>query len=260
MAGISTRLAGAGRRMSRTRAKRESRGRDLIGEMERQGILVRATGMRTVAEEMPHAYKDVADVVEVMEQAGVSRRVARLVPVGVVRDERGSRPERSRSPAGPTPHIGLPMTNDPELEGSACGEIVESVAVSTSAVGREAEGTRARLPGGGSSPPSGVERFLGRSWSSPTCQAPLGGGRASAGSACLNLRAPRRRDSHRSRPSADGDGLRDRGPALDSAWSPRSSRLGLVPIVPWDAVRRQLPELAPWIAGHDALCSRTTEP
>jgi tRNA-splicing ligase RtcB len=41
--------------------------------------------MRTVAEEMPHAYKDVADVVEVMELAGVSRRVARLVPMGVVK-------------------------------------------------------------------------------------------------------------------------------------------------------------------------------
>jgi tRNA-splicing ligase RtcB len=76
---------GAGRRLSRTQAKKESRGRDLIGEMERQGVLVRATGMRTVAEEMPHAYKDVADVVEVMEQAGVSRRVARLVPLGVVK-------------------------------------------------------------------------------------------------------------------------------------------------------------------------------
>ena len=76
---------GAGRRMSRTRAKQESRGRDLLGEMERHGVLVRATGMRTVAEEMPHAYKDVADVVEVMEQAGVSHRVARLVPLGVVK-------------------------------------------------------------------------------------------------------------------------------------------------------------------------------
>ncbi|HET6616367.1 MAG TPA: RtcB family protein [Gemmatimonadota bacterium] len=76
---------GAGRRMSRTRAKKESRGRDLIGEMERQGVIVRATGLRTVAEEMPFAYKDVADVVEVMEAAGVSRRVARLVPLGVVK-------------------------------------------------------------------------------------------------------------------------------------------------------------------------------
>jgi tRNA-splicing ligase RtcB len=76
---------GAGRRMSRTRAKQASRGRDLLGEMASQGVIVRATGMRTVAEEMPHAYKDVADVVEVMELAGVSRRVARLVPMGVVK-------------------------------------------------------------------------------------------------------------------------------------------------------------------------------
>jgi tRNA-splicing ligase RtcB len=53
--------------------------------MEAAGVVVRATGMRTVAEEMPHAYKDVADVVEVMEAAGVSRRVAELKPVGVVK-------------------------------------------------------------------------------------------------------------------------------------------------------------------------------
>ncbi|MBW3660118.1 MAG: RtcB family protein [Gemmatimonadetes bacterium] len=76
---------GAGRRMSRTRAKKESRGRDLLKEMEEQGVIVRATGMRTVAEEMSHAYKDVADVVAVMEEAGISRRVARLVPLGVVK-------------------------------------------------------------------------------------------------------------------------------------------------------------------------------
>jgi len=76
---------GAGRRMSRTRAKKESRGRDLLAEMEEKGVVVRATGMRTVAEEMPHAYKDVADVVGVMENAGVSRRVAELRPLGVVK-------------------------------------------------------------------------------------------------------------------------------------------------------------------------------
>ena len=76
---------GAGRRMSRTQAKKVSRGRDLLKEMAEQGVLVRATGMRTVAEEMPHAYKDVADVVEVMEAAGVSRRVAELRPLGVVK-------------------------------------------------------------------------------------------------------------------------------------------------------------------------------
>lgn len=76
---------GAGRRMSRTQAKNKSKGRDLLKEMEAQGVIVRATGMRTVAEEMAHAYKDVADVVAVMEEAGISRRVARLVPLGVVK-------------------------------------------------------------------------------------------------------------------------------------------------------------------------------
>ena len=76
---------GAGRRMSRKRAKRESRGRDLLAEMEAQGVIVRATGMRTVAEEMPHAYKDVAAVVRVMEEAGISRRVAELKPIGVIK-------------------------------------------------------------------------------------------------------------------------------------------------------------------------------
>ena len=76
---------GAGRKMSRTQSRKHSRGRDLIGEMEERGVVVRATGMRTVAEEMPHAYKDVADVVEVMEAAGVSHRVAELKPVGVVK-------------------------------------------------------------------------------------------------------------------------------------------------------------------------------
>ncbi len=76
---------GAGRKMSRTQSKKLSRGRDLIGEMEERGVVVRATGMRTVAEEMPHAYKDVADVVEVMEAAGVSHRVAELKPIGVVK-------------------------------------------------------------------------------------------------------------------------------------------------------------------------------
>jgi tRNA-splicing ligase RtcB len=76
---------GAGRKMSRSQAKKESRGRDLMKEMESQGVTVRATGMRTVAEEMAFAYKDVGEVVEVMEGAGVSRRVAELRPLGVVK-------------------------------------------------------------------------------------------------------------------------------------------------------------------------------
>ena len=76
---------GAGRLMSRAQAKRESRGRDLFGEMQDRGVTVRAAGKRTVAEEMPYAYKDVADVVEVMAGAGVSDKVFRLKPLGVIK-------------------------------------------------------------------------------------------------------------------------------------------------------------------------------
>ncbi len=76
---------GAGRLMSRTRAKKEARGRDLIGELKAAGVTIRYQGRATVAEEMPEAYKDVADVVAVMEAAGVSKRVARLKPFAVIK-------------------------------------------------------------------------------------------------------------------------------------------------------------------------------
>jgi tRNA-splicing ligase RtcB len=76
---------GAGRLMSRAQAKRESVGRDLLGEMAARGVVVRAAGKRTVAEEMPYAYKDVADVVDVMEGVGASDKVFRLKPVGVIK-------------------------------------------------------------------------------------------------------------------------------------------------------------------------------
>ena len=71
--------------MSRAQAKRESVGRDLLGEMAARGVVVRAAGKRTVAEEMPYAYKDVADVVDVMEGVGASDKVFRLKPVGVIK-------------------------------------------------------------------------------------------------------------------------------------------------------------------------------
>ena len=76
---------GAGRRMSRHEAKRAVRGRSLIAEMEERGVVVMAAGMGTVAEEMPEAYKDVADVVGVVAGAGISRLVARLKPMGVIK-------------------------------------------------------------------------------------------------------------------------------------------------------------------------------
>lgn len=76
---------GAGRRMSRTEAKRTFGGQDLIDELARQGILVRATSANVAAEEAPEAYKDVSDVVRSVETAGLARRVARMRPLGVVK-------------------------------------------------------------------------------------------------------------------------------------------------------------------------------
>jgi tRNA-splicing ligase RtcB (3'-phosphate/5'-hydroxy nucleic acid ligase) len=76
---------GAGRLLSRQAAKKLARGRNPVAELARQGILVRATGRATVAEEIPEAYKDVAEVVEVVEQAGIGRIVARLRPLAVIK-------------------------------------------------------------------------------------------------------------------------------------------------------------------------------
>jgi tRNA-splicing ligase RtcB len=76
---------GAGRRMSRRQAKKSAKGRDLRREFRSQGIEVRASSFGTVAEEIPEAYKDVADVVEVVDRAGIGRKVARLRPMGVLK-------------------------------------------------------------------------------------------------------------------------------------------------------------------------------
>ncbi len=76
---------GAGRRLSRKQAKKQTRGRSLLDELEREGVVVMAAGMATVAEEMPEAYKDVAAVVDVVEGAGISRKVAQLKPIGVIK-------------------------------------------------------------------------------------------------------------------------------------------------------------------------------
>jgi len=76
---------GAGRRMSRSEAKKRARGRPLYRELEAKGVFVRSDSMATVAEEMPEAYKDVADVVDVMHGAGITKKVAKLVPLAVVK-------------------------------------------------------------------------------------------------------------------------------------------------------------------------------
>lgn len=76
---------GAGRVMSRKQAKKTSKGRAIHRELEDRGILVRWTGRSTLAEEIPEAYKNVTEVVDVVEGAGISRKVARLRPVAVVK-------------------------------------------------------------------------------------------------------------------------------------------------------------------------------
>ena len=76
---------GAGRVLSRKAAKRASKGRSIHRELEDRGILVRWTGRSTLAEEMPDAYKDVSEVVNVVHGAGISRKVAKLKPIGVVK-------------------------------------------------------------------------------------------------------------------------------------------------------------------------------
>jgi tRNA-splicing ligase RtcB len=82
---FGTTCHGAGRAMSRTQAQRAGRGLDLVAELGRRGVVIRARSLRGVAEEMPWAYKDVADVVEVVDRAGLSRKVARLRPLVVVK-------------------------------------------------------------------------------------------------------------------------------------------------------------------------------
>jgi tRNA-splicing ligase RtcB len=76
---------GAGRRLSRKAAKKASKGRAIQRELADKGIVVRWTGRSTLAEEMPDAYKDIAQVVEVVHGAGISKKVARLRPMGVVK-------------------------------------------------------------------------------------------------------------------------------------------------------------------------------
>ncbi len=76
---------GAGRMMSRRAATKRVRGHELIQELGAEGIVVRAGSMRGVAEEAPFAYKDVDRVVEVVQGAGIARKVARLRPIAVVK-------------------------------------------------------------------------------------------------------------------------------------------------------------------------------
>ena len=82
---FGTTCHGAGRRLSRTAARKRVSGQELRRELEDRGIVVRCPSPKGLAEEAPLAYKDVDRVVRVVERAGLARRVARLVPIGVVK-------------------------------------------------------------------------------------------------------------------------------------------------------------------------------
>jgi tRNA-splicing ligase RtcB len=76
---------GAGRMMSRSAAIQACRGRSISRELENKGIIVMSSGRETLAEEAPEAYKDVTEVVGVVEGAGISKRVCRMRPLGVIK-------------------------------------------------------------------------------------------------------------------------------------------------------------------------------
>ncbi len=82
---IGSACHGAGRVQSRHAAKRMLRGVDLVKRLEAKGIMVRCQNRAALAEEASEAYKDVAEVVGVLEQAGIARAVARMRPIGVVK-------------------------------------------------------------------------------------------------------------------------------------------------------------------------------
>lgn len=76
---------GAGRVMSRNQAIKKAKGRAIWRELEDRGVIARASGRETLAEEMPEAYKDVAEVVNVIQNAGIAKKIARMRPMGVVK-------------------------------------------------------------------------------------------------------------------------------------------------------------------------------
>ncbi|MCE5194639.1 MAG: RtcB family protein [Nitrospiraceae bacterium] len=76
---------GAGRVLSRHQAIKKAKGRAIWREMEDKGIIVRSVGRDTLAEEMSEAYKDISNVVDVVHEAGISKKVARLRPLGVIK-------------------------------------------------------------------------------------------------------------------------------------------------------------------------------
>lgn len=78
-------MHGSGRTMSRAQAKKSIRGEQLQQEMGRRGILVKAVSMSGLAEEVGFAYKNISDVVETVDRAGITKKVAELRPIGNIK-------------------------------------------------------------------------------------------------------------------------------------------------------------------------------
>jgi len=76
---------GAGRAMSRHQAIKESRNRDISDELARKGIMAKGVSRKGLVEEMPDAYKDIDEVIKVVEGAGLSKKVARMAPIAVIK-------------------------------------------------------------------------------------------------------------------------------------------------------------------------------
>ncbi|MBD3291054.1 RNA-splicing ligase RtcB [candidate division KSB1 bacterium] len=76
---------GAGRMLSRKKSIKQAKGRAIYRELQDEGIFVRAAGKRTLAEEMPEAYKNVSNVVDAVAGAGISKKVVKLKPLGAIK-------------------------------------------------------------------------------------------------------------------------------------------------------------------------------
>ena len=82
---FSSTMHGSGRTMSRAQAKRAVRGDQLLRDMQQRGILVKAVSMSGLAEEAGFAYKNISDVVETVDRAGITKKVAELAPIGNIK-------------------------------------------------------------------------------------------------------------------------------------------------------------------------------
>jgi tRNA-splicing ligase RtcB (3'-phosphate/5'-hydroxy nucleic acid ligase) len=82
---FGTTCHGAGRVMSRTAATKDAKGRRIDRELEEKGVIARARSWKGLAEEQPMAYKDVDLVVDVVHKAGITKKVARMRPIGVIK-------------------------------------------------------------------------------------------------------------------------------------------------------------------------------